>query len=336
MRSPTERFRAALIGFSAFTLAALSAPLRAATATAIEGTVILTTASVVASGVTTAPLRASQMASQLQATATVLDTQTLLALAVRLQSTQANAAAAAFAAKAATAEAKRSHTLYQQDENSSLREVQAADATAAQMQAQQIAADALAAETRSRAQLQWGQSLASLAARGPKALNEFADGRAALLAVVLPFGSTMPVTDTIRLSTGSGSSVPARLIGPSPHADAIVQGPTFLYRAESNGLRVGQRLTAAVPLSATSRAGVTVPDTAVLWYAGQPWAYIETTTGNFVRRPLVQGERDATGWFQTSGFHAGENVVVRGGELLLSQELKPPPGAAPSGDDDDD
>ncbi|TAM92882.1 MAG: hypothetical protein EPN40_13945 [Rhodanobacteraceae bacterium] len=333
MRIPSDRCRAALVGFCACMLVALTVPLHAATA--IEGTVILTPASVVASGIATAPLRASQLASQLQATATVLDTQPLLALAAQLQSTQANATAAATAAKAAMAEAKRSHALYQQDENTSLREVQAADATAAQAQAQQIAAGAQAAAARSSALLQWGKSLAVLAEQGPHALDEFADGRAALLAVVLPSGSAAPITDTIRLSIPPDASVSARLIGPSPRADAVVQGPTFFYRAEGNSLRVGQRLTVAVPLSTTPLAGVTVPDTAVLWYAGQPWAYIETAVGHYARRSLAQGERDATGWFQTSGFHAGEHVVVRGGELLLSQELKPPPSAAPVGDGDD-
>jgi hypothetical protein len=332
MRIPSDCRRAALLGFCTM-LAMLISPLHAA---AIEGTVILTPASVTASGIATAPLKASQQASQLQATATVLDTQPLLALAAQLRSVQANAAAAAAAARAATAEAKRSHTLYQQDENTSLREVQAADATAVQTQAQQIAADAQAAAARSGAQVQWGNTLAALADRGPQALAEFADGRTALLAVALPSASAAPITDTIRLSMPSGAPVSARLIGPSPRADAVVQGPTFFYRAEGNSLRVGQRLTVAVPLSTAPLAGVTVPDTAVLWYAGQPWAYIETAIGHYVRRPLAQDGRDAAGWFQTSGFHAGERVVVRGGELLLSQELKPPPGAAPAGDDDDD
>lgn len=333
MRIPSDGRRTVLIGIC--TVLALSIPpLHAATAT--EGTVILAPASVAASGIATAPLKASQQVSQLQATATVLEAQPLLALAAQLQSTQADAAAAAAAAKAATAEARRSRTLYRQDENTSLREVQAADATAVQAQARQIAADARAYATRSSAQAQWGKALAALALRGPRALGEFADGRAALLAVVLPSGSAAPVTDAIRLSMPSGAAASARLIGPSPRADAIVQGPTFFYRAEGDGLRTGQRLTVAVPLGTTPLAGVTVPDAAVLWYAGQPWAYIETASGHYVRRPLAQDKRDATGWFQASGFHPGERVVVRGGELLLSQELKPPPGAAPSGDDDDD
>lgn len=334
MRIPSDRCRTALIGFCACLLAPLTAPLRAATA--VEGTVILTPASVTASGIATASLRASQRASQLQATVTVLDTQPLLALAAQLQSTQANATAAATAAKAAMAEAKRSHTLYQQDQNTSLREVQAADAGAAQTRAQQIVAEAQAVTARISAQGQWGKSLAALAARGPQALSAYADGSAALLAVVLPSASAVPATGTIRLSIASGPSVSARLLGPSPHADAVVQGPTFFYRAEASSLRIGQRLTAAVPLSTTPLAGVTVPDSAVLWYAGQPWVYIETSADHYMRRPLAQGERDTAGWFQTSGFHAGEHVVVRGGELLLTQELKPPLSAAPVGDGDDD
>jgi hypothetical protein len=333
MHAPSDRYRAAWISLCAFALAAATSPLRAATT---EGTVILTPASVTASGIATVSLKTTLQTSQLQTTATVLDTQPLLALAAQLQSTQANALAYVIAAKAAAAEAKRSHMLYRQDENASLREVQAADAAAAQAQAQQIAADAQAAVARSSAQVQWGKPLAALAGRGPLALNAFTDGRVALLAVVLPSGSATPVTETIHLTMPDDAAVLARLIGPSPQADAVVQGPTFFYRAEGNNLRVGQRLTAAVPLSAAARPGVTVPDAAVLWYAGQPWAYIETAVGHYERRPLAQDARDGSGWFQASGLHAGERVVVRGGELLLSQELKPPPGTAPTGDGDDD
>lgn len=310
----------------------LATPLRAA----MTGTVVLTPASVSASGIQLATLAAATRTAQVQGVATVLDPQPLLALAAQLQSVQARLRAADIAAAAADAQAKRSQALYRQGENASLRDMQSAQAAAAAARAQRTVARAEAAAARSGARPQWGAVLARMASSGPQALSEFADGRASLLEVALPNGTPAPAGHTIRISNADGVSLQAILLGPSPRADAVVQGPTFFYRTTAPGLRSGQRMDATVPLGAASHQGVDVPAAAVIWYAGLPWAYVETGSGHFQRRPLQQ-QRDAQGWFQAGGFHAGDKVVVRGGELLLSQEMQPPPGAAkPAGDGDDD
>lgn len=311
---------------------AIAAPARCATT---EGTVTLTPAGEAASGISVAALVESHYAPQVQGIAAVLDPQPLLALAAQLQGARAAFDAAATQAHATAAEAQRLRGLYRHGENAALRDVQAAESAASAAQAKQVAATADYAAARSGTRAQWGATLTSLAERGPQALNDYAEGRVALLAVALPAGTPAPATNTIRIQLNGGDTLPATLLGPSPRADAVVQGPTYFYRAAGAELRIGQRLTAAVPVGAAARSGVTVPEAAVLWYAGQPWAYVETSAGHFQRRPLAQDAYTTTGLFQSSGFHAGERVVVRGGELLLSQELLPPPGAKPAGDSDD-
>ncbi|TAL87628.1 MAG: hypothetical protein EPN74_01085 [Rhodanobacter sp.] len=301
----------------------------------MTGNVVLAPASVNASGIEVAPLATASQSNQIQGIATVLDPQPLLALAARLQGAHARLLAADAAAAAADAQAKRSRALYQHGENTSLRAMQAAIAKAASARAQRAVARADQIAVRSGARPQWGSVLAALASKGPQALSDYADGRASLLEVVLPNGTRMPTGKTIRLWRADGSVLTATLVGPSPRTDAVVQGPTFFYRAAAEGLRSGERLNALVPLDAAIHHGVAIPTAAVIWYAGQPWVYIETSRGHFQRRPLAQ-TRSAQNWFEASGFRAGEKVVVRGGELLLSQEMQPPPGAAkPAGDGDD-
>lgn len=334
MHTDSDWLRVVLISICTAALALLMPSLHAATDN--DGGVTVSAASVNASGIATATLEATKQATQVQATARVLDPQPLLALAAQLQVAHANAIAAAVAARSADAEAKRSAALYHDGENTSLQQMQAATTAAAQAQAQQRIAQAQGAATWSSALAQWGDSLASLAARGPLALKIYADGHSVLLAVALPAGSPVPTGDTIVLSLPDGSSRAARLIGASPRADAVVQGATFFYRADGVALRTDQRLTATVPLGDATQTGVTVPLAAVIWYAGQPWAYVETAAGHYQRRPLRVDARNASGWFETSSFRAGDRVVVRGGELLLSQELLPPPGMKPAGGDDDD
>jgi hypothetical protein len=335
MRTDSGWHRVILVGAC---VTALTLPMHSLqAATDRSGGVTLSAASVNASGITTTVLQSTRQTRQAQAIASVLDPQPLLALAAQLQATHVNVAAATVAAHSASAEAQRTAALYHDGENASLQQVQATAALAAQAQAQQQIAQAQEVAARSSARAQWGPSLAAQAARGPQALNAYADGRSALLTVVLPADLATPTPgDTIALSLPDGSRRPAHLIGASPRADAVVQGATFFYRADGADLRTDQRLSASVPLGGASQRGVTVPDAAVIWYAGQPWTYVETAAGHYQRRPLSVAVRNASGWFEAGGFRAGERVVVRGGELLLSQELLPPPGVKPAGGDDDD
>lgn len=334
MHRRLDSCRSALPALCAVVLLSVAAPLLATTAP--EGTVALSPASVDASGIQTALLKSDTQILRTQAVATVLDVRPLLTLAAQLQSSKAQAAAATVAASAATAEATRSRQLYQHGQNASLRDMQAADAAAAAARARQVAASAQAVAARSNASVRWGSSLTRLIEPGPQTLSAFVDGQRALLAVVMGSGSAAPTTASLQLALPDGSTTSAHLIGPSPQADAVVQGPTYFYRVDGADLRAGQRLTALVPLAGHASTGVAVPAAAVIWYAGQPWAYVETTPGHFARRPLLQNTRQPDDWFQAHGFKAGERVVARGAELLLSEELKPPPGTAPVGDGDGD
>lgn len=324
------------IGISASALLSLLSPAHAAAGELASGVVSLPPAAIAASGIRTAALQPTRQSSTVQATASVLDPEPLLALAVQLQAAHADAAAAAVNAAAAGAEARRSAALYHGAEDASLQQVQATAASAARARAQQLVDDARDVAARMAARARWGEPLAALAARGPQALKHYMDGQTALLSVVLPADSAATPGDTIQLALPAQGTLDARLIGPSPRTDAVVQGASYYYRADGSGLRVDQRLTATVPLGSAARSGVTVPAAAVIWYAGQPWVYVETAAGRFQRRPLAQDARNPDGWFATDGFRAGERVVVRGGELLLSQELLPPPGLKPATGDGDD
>lgn len=307
----------------------------AAPATPTDGSVTLAPASAAASGIETAPLTESRYAPQVRGIATVLDPQPLLALAANLQTAHATFVATKAQARAAAAEATRATALHRNGDNTSLREVQAAAAATAAAQAKQVAAAADARATRGSARVQWGATLAGEAEHGSHSFDAMAEGSTALLAVALPPGSAAPAGRTIHVRKADGEIVAATLIGPSPRADQVVQGPTYFYRANDAGLRIGQHLLASVPVRTSTRTGVIVPTTAVIWYAGQPWAYVEISAGHFQRRLVAETARTAKGWFESSGFRVGERVVVRGGELLLSKELLPPPGAQPAASDDD-
>ncbi|MEO6966842.1 MAG: hypothetical protein ABI132_00045 [Rhodanobacteraceae bacterium] len=324
-----------LATLGAFMMAmALAAPAQGDTT---NGIVKLPTEKIASSGIVVAPLAAAQYTSQVEGIATVIDPQPLLTLSSKLVAAHATATAATQQASAAESEAKRANGLYSHGGNAALRDVQSAASAAAAARAQQVAAVSAYDAELAGARADWGASLPALAGRGPQALADYANGRASLLVVAMPVGSTNLAPANIHVQMPSGADLTAKLLGASPRADAVLQGPTFFYRCTDCNLRSGWRLSASVPVNAAALNGVTVPATAVIWYAGQPWVYVQTAPDSFQRRSVAVNSRDsAAGWFQAKGFRAGERIVVRGGELLLSQELLPPPGAKPpSGDDDD-
>lgn len=308
-----------------------------APAIAFDGVVKLAPSSVAASGIVVTSLASTQYTPQVEGIASILDPQPLLAASAQLVASKAAADSAKEQALAAVAEAKRLEALYQNDKLVSQRDEEVAVAAAAAAKAQQSTAIANDGSARASARANWGAALATLAEGGPHALADYADGRRALLAVALPLGTVGSPANKIHLRLPNGADLPAILLGPSPQADTVVQGLTYFYRAPGGRLRSGQRYTALVPIGTNSSAGIIVPDAAVLWYAGEPWVYIESGTGVFERHVLAMTARDPRGWFQEKGFHAGERVVVQGGELLLTQELKPPVSVdSKSGDEDDD
>jgi hypothetical protein len=75
-----------------------------------------------------------------------------------------------------------------------------------------------------------------------------------------------------------------------------------------------------------------LPESSVVWYAGTPWVYIEDEEGVYVRHPVKDAQVSSQGMFVTTGFEAGEALVIAGSQMLLSEEFR----WQIHGEDDDD
>lgn len=64
-----------------------------------------------------------------------------------------------------------------------------------------------------------------------------------------------------------------------------------------------------------------MPEAAVVRTGDHAWAYVQIAPTQFEQRQLV-AMPSARVWFVTSGFAAGDQVVVTGAQALLSEELK--------------
>jgi hypothetical protein len=116
----------------------------------------------------------------------------------------------------------------------------------------------------------------------------------------------------------------ARLVSASPQVDPGIQGQAYYYRAAvplAAGTRISAKASVTVAAT-TAKAGVLIPAGAIVWYGGQPWVYVQSGKGNFQRRAVDPRFPQDGDYFVTDGFSPGEFVVVRGAQLLLSEESR--------------
>jgi hypothetical protein len=279
-----------------------------------------------ASHIDVSPLAVTTVEPTRTAYATVVDPQPLFDLAGRLAS--ARAEVDTFVAQAGNSRAQyaRSRTLFDDDRNISRKSLDDADAATQAADARLRAAHAQLNALDATLRAQFGAALAA-AAITPESdlLRRLQTGRAAVLRVTLPTGEREEAPPTITVDAPDGQPVVAQRLSASPAVDPAVQGEPWLY-VSARALPAGMRTSAHVPTTQTPVASLVIPSRAVLWYSGATWVYVKIAPARFVRRFVRAGSAsldDARGIVVTDGFHAGDEVVTQGAQLLLSEELKP-------------
>lgn len=279
-----------------------------------------------ASGILTAALGAADNQATVEVFGAVLDPQPLFELRAQYLAALAEARALRVAVSGSEAEYQRARRLFADDRNVSERALQAAQTQWRADQARLSAAEQTAGALRENLRANWGDAIAGWAGDpAARFFHSLSARREALVRVSLPFELRERAAQAaLRLSpTGMGAAVrPARYVAPAQHSDAGATGSTFLYLADAIDLRQGMRVTGRLAVEGAAREGVVVPSAAVVWHGGQAWCYVQEEPDEFVRRKVDTREELGEGWFNASGFEAGEKVVVRGAQLLLSEEQK--------------
>lgn len=296
-------------------------------------------------GIEVAAPEQAQRAGGTELPATVLDVQPLVDLHGRLQAARHEHAATLAAANASEAERRRVQGLFDDDRNASQRALELATAQAAADAARAQAARTALDTLRDQAQAGWGATVAAwLEAPQGADLRALISGRAALLRVPAPAdgrrleGAALTLDasqagDPASATAAGGKAQRLQPLGAAPAADAQAGGPGRLYRATVAGLAPGTRLTLALA-DGKPQPGALVPSSALVWHAGQPWVYVRESetepaeaatpgpaAGAFQRRAVPGARRQGAQWF-LPGFEEDDPVVVRGAQVLLSEELK--------------
>jgi biotin carboxyl carrier protein len=133
-----------------------------------------------------------------------------------------------------------------------------------------------------------------------------------------------PRTGVALIPDGGTVRVAARLVGAAPEADPVTRRPAYLYRAVRGwpGATPGTPVVAMIPSGDAAHAGALVPDSAVVQWQGLAWAYVQRAPGRFERVRVPTDHPAPGGWIAGPPLAAGDSVVVRGAEELLSEEFR--------------
>lgn len=261
---------------------------------------------------------------ELKVYGTVLPVQGLIdfrnaAIAARAQLAKARASL-----DATRKEYRRLAALHQTDRNISDKNLQSALATVLADEATFRAAQDGLETLQGAARQQWGDVLAGGLFMASPALMRLIGQQDVLVQLTVPAGTPLsapPKTATVRRPDGARAEL--TLLSPAPRTDPRLQGVSLFYlaSAKESGLLPGMNVVAELPLG-TPVSGVAVPASSVVGWQGKNWIYVQKGEGNFVRREIVTDRPVAEGWFVTKDLTPKDRIVVRGAQLLLSEELR--------------
>jgi hypothetical protein len=296
------------------------------------------------SGITTAKLASSSFAGTLKSTGTVIAIDGLIETKANYLRAKSEIALARATSGNNSQQYQRLKTLNEDDKNVSDKVVQDALAALNGDKAKISAAELQLSNLQNAVKLQWGETLAYLVLDNKVLSDKLAPHLANLLnrknvlvQVSLPPESHSPtIGSTLNLSPLNTSSIiKAIYVSPAAQSDANGFGKTFYYSATAEQLRIGMRVIAEADASRKSTSsknntGVVIPNQAIVWFGGKPWAYFKqgknkTGDDQFMRKPINTDTEVSSGidsgWFNQD-IDSQSEVVVSGAQLLLSEEFK--------------
>jgi hypothetical protein len=218
---------------------------------------------------------------------------------------------------------ERITSLYQQNQNMSLKAMQ--DANAA-WRADKAQAEADEQDTELQfqtARQRWGPVVARWVADNAPALRLVLEQRAFLVQVIFPPDQVAQPPARLSLALPINRLAAARLLGPLPQVNPQIQGVSFLYLVFSRpGMAAGMNLSVLVPVGPLLRGSV-VPESAVVWWEGKTWAYQESSDNTFTRREVPTDNPLRGGYFVPARVLAPQTkLVTAGAQALLSEEFR--------------
>ncbi len=169
----------------------------------------------------------------------------------------------------------------------------------------------------------WGEVLANSIFENDSLITGLLEGKFSLVLVTLQTGQSIPEQGTqilVRQLGLENKPVNASYISRAPYADSVLQGPAYFYYT-SSPLVAGTMIEVEIRNASELKAGFYIPESAVVWHADRPWAYVKTGEDFFVRKELRKHLVTDHEWFVEEGLEANDYVITSGAQMLLSEEF---------------
>ena len=231
------------------------------------------------SGITTAKLVSSGFAGKAKSLGSVVAIDGLIEAKANYLRAKSEIAFARAATGNNLQQYQRLKTLNEDDKNVSDKVVQDALAAVNGDKAKISAAELQRSNLQNAVKLQWGETLANIVFSNQLSphLANLLNRKNVLVQVSLPPESIAPSAgSTLNLSllNASGAAIKAIYVSPATQNDISNIGKTFYYSAPAEQLRIGMRVMAEADANnPRTNTGVVIPNQAIVWFGGKPWAY---------------------------------------------------------------
>lgn len=225
---------------------------------------------------------------------------------------------------ATSREYERLKILNEENKNASDKALQAAETAWRSDEAEIRVAQETVRILKVKARQQWGDVLARWLFGRSLSLNRLIQCKDVLIQITLPADTHIPlIPETAKIQVQDTTFVTAKLVSPSPRTDPRIQGASFFYIAPAKTMHIlpGMNVLAYLPVGPQVQ-GVIIPSSAVVWWQGKAWVYLQKDPEHFIRREIITENPVESGWFLATGFTPEDQIIVIGAQLLLSEEFR--------------
>ncbi|MCX7871669.1 MAG: hypothetical protein N2487_00115 [Verrucomicrobiae bacterium] len=210
----------------------------------------------------------------------------------------------------------REKTLYENGKNTPLKNVELAEAEVKKY-------EETIKNIQNRIALQWGEKI-SAQKDLESFLTPFLKNKQSLVRVDLMPGQLLenpPESVKISLLSDEKTSYTAEYFGVPKVVESGNFTKSFIYLIKGESLPVGMKVKALFESNQKIR-GTFVPESAIIRLYGGLWVYKKTSADEFMRVPIKPDFPTEGGWILTNPLNAVDLIVVKGAQMLLSEELK--------------
>lgn len=191
-------------------------------------------------------------------------------------------------------------------------------------QAALMAAESQVRTLAATAQQEWGPVIGKAIVERAPVVTRLIERADFLMQVTLPPGESLKGAPSVAFAEVPPQSarVSLRYVSAATKTDQRIQGQSYYYLVNGDsGFLPGMSTLAFVP-SERVTTGILVPEDAVVHWQGGTWVYRGMGSDAFVRHPIRPGPTLSDDAYVVEDLPDGSEIVLKGAQGLLSEEMK--------------